>query len=124
MIERNFFETIVAGENPASIIQPYNKNILLEKPVIVYKFEDAEFLRAKHIEFYNGLIYSGKFTDDEVENLKETRDEIMHVSAEDFFYDLACEYDIDELLDVLVTRKEDKLFRFINTCIVLPIDGI
>ena len=66
MIERNFFELIVAGENPASIIQPYNKNILLEKPVIVYKFEDAEFLRAKHIEFYNSLIYSGKFTDDEV----------------------------------------------------------
>ena len=109
MIERNFFETIVAGENPASIMQPYNKNILLEKPVIVYKFEDAEFLKAKHIEFYNGLIYSGKFTDDEVENLKETRDEIMHVSAEDFFYDLAGEYDIDDDGNLIIQDKDGNI---------------
>jgi len=34
------------------------------------------------------------------------------------------EYDIDELLDVLVKRKEDMLFRHINTCIDLPVDGI
>lgn len=112
MIERNFFETIVAGENPASIIQPYNKNILLEKPVIVYKFEDAEFLRAKHIEFYNGLIYSGKFTDDEIENLKETRDEIMHVSAEDFFYDLACEYDIDDDGNAVTNKNLNGKYSF------------
>lgn len=36
----------------------------------------------------------------------------------------AFEYDIDELLDVLVKRKEDMLFRHINTCIDLPVDGI
>lgn len=36
----------------------------------------------------------------------------------------AFEYDIDELLDILVTRKEDMLFRYINTCIDLPVDGI
>lgn len=36
----------------------------------------------------------------------------------------AFEYDIDELLDVLVKRKEDMLFRHINTSIDLPVDGI
>ena len=93
-------------------MQPYNKNILLEKPVIVYKFEDAEFLKAKHIEFYNGLIYSGKFTDDEVENLKETRDEIMHVSAEDFFYDLAGEYDIDDDGNAVTNKNLNGKYSF------------
>lgn len=34
------------------------------------------------------------------------------------------EYDINKLLDVLVKRKEYKLFRYINTCIDLPVDGI
>lgn len=36
----------------------------------------------------------------------------------------AFEYDIDELFDVLVKRKEDMLFRHINTSIDLPVDGI
>ena len=112
MIERNFFEAIVAGDNPASLVQPYNKNILSKEPVVVYKFKDAEFLKAKHIQFYNGLIYSGKFTDDEVENLKQTRDEIMHISAEDFFYDLACDYEIDEEGNAVTNKNLNGKYSF------------
>lgn len=57
-------------------------------------------------------------------DLEQVINEINAELSEKYELYEACEYDIDELLDVLVTRKEDKLFRFINTCIVLPIDGI
>lgn len=111
-MERSFFEVIIAGENPSNIIKPYNKNILSENPVIVYKFEDAEYLKAKHIDFYNGLIYSGKFTEDEIDELKETRDEIMHTSAEDFFYDLASEYDIDDDGNAVTNKNINGKYTF------------
>ena len=51
MIERNFFETIVAGENPASIMQPYNKNILLQTTIVGLLFLDIKVKR-----IYNKIV--------------------------------------------------------------------
>lgn len=57
-------------------------------------------------------------------DLEQVINEINAELSEKYELYEAFEYDIDELLDILVTRKEDMLFRHINTCIDLPIDGI
>ena len=87
MIERNFFEVIVVGEQPNNIIKEYDKNIKT-KPYIVYKFEDAEYLKSKTVDMYNGLLFSGNFSDEEKEEIKENRNEVLNSSAEDFFFEI------------------------------------
>lgn len=59
-------------------------------------------------------------TDDIEQVINKINDEL----SEKYKLYEAFEYDIDELLDILVTRKENMLFRHINTCIDLPVDGI
>lgn len=58
------------------------------------------------------------------DDIEQVINQINYKLSEKYKLYEAFEYDIDELLDVLVKRKEDMLFRHINTCIDLPVDGI
>lgn len=58
------------------------------------------------------------------DDIEQVINQINYELSEKYKLYEAFEYDIDELLDVLVKRKEDMLFRHINTCIDLPVDGI
>ena len=94
MSDYDFFETIVAGDNPEHLMKPYDKNIKV-KPYVVYKFNDAEYLKAKTIDMYTALITSGDLTDYELQDTKELRNDLLKTSAEDFFFDFTAGYDYD-----------------------------
>lgn len=57
-------------------------------------------------------------------DLKQIMEGINYELSEKYKLYEAIEYDIDELLDYLVERKEYKLFRYIHACIDLPVEGI
>ena len=48
------FVCIVAGDNPSSLMEPYNRNIKVN-PYIVYKYDDAAMLKQQYIEQYQLL---------------------------------------------------------------------
>lgn len=58
------------------------------------------------------------------DDIEQVINQINYELSEKYKLYKAFKYDINKLLDVLVKRKEDMLFRYINTCIDLPIEGI
>lgn len=59
-----------------------------------------------------------------IDDIEQVIKQINYELSEKYKLYKAFKYDINKLLDVLVKRKEDMLFRYINTCIDLPIEGI
>lgn len=59
-----------------------------------------------------------------IDDIEQVINQINYELSEKYKLYKAFKYDINKLLDVLVKRKEDMLFRYINTCIDLPIEGI
>lgn len=59
-----------------------------------------------------------------IDDIEQVINQINYKLSEKYKLYKAFKYDINKLLDVLVKRKEDMLFRYINTCIDLPIEGI
>ena len=59
------FVCIVAGDNPEELLKPYDKTIKKD-PYIKYKYKDADLIKSKYIEFYEGLL---KIEDETVDNL-------------------------------------------------------
>ena len=107
MKNSNFFSTIVAGENPAELMKPYDKSIEVE-PYVVYKFADAEFLKAKHIEFYSSALKNKNLTKEECDELLKAMNSITNLSTEEFFDDLTWEYDIDEETNDAISTENPK----------------
>ena len=61
------FVCIVAGDNPEELVSPYNKNNE-EEPYVKYRFKDAEKIKTKYIEIYEGILNNNNETIDR-ENL-------------------------------------------------------
>lgn len=59
-----------------------------------------------------------------IDDIEQVINQINYELSEKYKLYKAFKYDIDKLLDILVKRNEDMLFRYINTCIDLPVNGI
>lgn len=110
MIEHNFFETIVAGENPEELIKPYDNNIVVDE-YIVYKFKDAHKMRENRINICKQIVDSNvnygvkSFYQEELENL-------LNMSDEDAYFYLTELYDYDENNNAISTENPDGHYSF------------
>lgn len=90
------FVCIVAGENPAEILNEYDKTNLKE-PYIKYYFKDAKLLHQKYVEIYEGLLKNvPKDSDLDVEAIKETINDLKDMTETEFYEDLTQGLTIDK----------------------------
>jgi hypothetical protein len=85
---------IVAGSDPKELMEPYNKN-KIETPYIKYKFKDAQKLKDKYIEVYEGILNSETETIDR-DILIDIIDSIKDMTPEEFYADLTQGLEISE----------------------------
>lgn len=112
MIERDFFEVVVAGDNPNNLMKEYDKKIKVE-PYIVYKIKDADYLKAKTIDMYNGLLFSGNFSKEEQDEIRESRNEVLNSEPEDFFFEiLTVDYEHDDDGNAISTQNPKGKYAF------------
>ena len=107
------FVCIVAGDNPEELLKPYDKTIKKD-PYIKYKYKDADLIKSKYIEFYEGLL---KIEDETVdkEELKEIIDDLKSMDTDEFYTDLTIDLIIDkETGDALSTENLDG--KYISYC--------
>lgn len=88
------FVCIVAGDNPIEIMLPYDK-ALKEKPYVKYYYKDAQKLKDKYIEIYEGILNNDNETVDK-ESLREVLDDLKDMSIEEFYEDLTEGLEISE----------------------------
>ena len=113
MVGRDFFEVLVAGDNPEKLMKKYDKKLKTKEPYIVYKVKDAEFLKAKAIDVYNAILFSNDYTQAEKEYYKELRKDAMESDAEDFFFEvLTTEFDHDEEGNAISTENKNGKYSF------------
>jgi hypothetical protein len=84
----------VAGDNPIEIMLPYDK-ALKEKPYVKYYYKDAQKLKDKYIEIYEGILNNDNETVDK-ESLREVLDDLKDMSIEEFYEDLTEGLEISE----------------------------
>lgn len=88
------FVCIVAGSDPKELMEPYNKN-KIETPYIKYKFKDAQKLKDKYIEVYEGILNNETETIDR-DILIDIIDSIKDMTPEEFYSDLTQGLEISE----------------------------
>ena len=94
MDDYKHFVCIVAGEEPALLMEKYDKNKKVE-PYVVYKYEDAEKLRRLYLINYKKQLENCK-NDFEKEYLTEAIADIEEMTSDDFFCDISYNLKIDE----------------------------
>lgn len=95
------FVTIVAGENPDELMKPYQANVE-NIPHVLYYYKDASKLRNDHITMVKAMLTS-TLTEAERNELNDILSIIENQSDDEFFEDLAEEYDIDETTGDIIT---------------------
>jgi hypothetical protein len=73
---------------------PYDK-ALKEKPYVKYYYKDAQKLKDKYIEIYEGILNNDNETVDK-ESLREVLDDLKDMSIEEFYEDLTEGLEISE----------------------------
>ena len=89
------FVCVVAGENPEKQMEPYDSKKEVEK-YIVYKYADAEKLKNDHIKLCKSIIDNENIPEADKEETRMYLDTLLHTNADDFYYDITMEYDLDE----------------------------
>ena len=103
--EYNHFVALVAGDNPETLMSPYDKNIKTG-PRVVYKYSDAEKIRNQYISIYKSIISSDKIEEGPFkEDAKDKLAIIENQTPEDFYYDLTDEYEHDEKSGDAITNE-------------------
>lgn len=89
------FVTIAAGEDPDSLMKPYDMKMKVN-PYVVYRLNDAGKIRKEYIMFYEKLIEGKNAGKDELEEIRDELEEIKEMSDIDFFYMVTdgCNYDL------------------------------
>ena len=101
----NHFVAIVAGDNPETLMSPYDKNIETE-PRVVYKYEDAGKLRDQYINVYKSIISSDKVPDGPFkDNARDKLAVIENQTPEEFYLDLTYDYEHDPETGDAVTNE-------------------
>lgn len=88
------FVCIVAGNNPEALMEPYNKENEVE-PYIKYRYKDAQEIKNKYTEIYEGLLNDKHDTVDR-ESLREIIDDLKEMTVDEFYEDLTDGLEIDE----------------------------
>jgi len=94
MGDYSFFETIVVGENPEELMDLYDKNKLVE-PKLIYKFSDAEFIKAKYVEVYTSALLNDELSSKERRMMQDNLKEVIKMPADAFYFEITSEYEID-----------------------------
>jgi hypothetical protein len=101
----NHFVTIVAGENPDELMQQYLFDN--EEQVVLYRKEDSHKLKLQHIQMAEALL---KNCEDNYEKM-DLEDIILTLksqSDDEFFDDLAEDYEIDDEGNIVGSTNEAK----------------
>ena len=95
MLENDFFEAIVVGENPKDIMLNYDIKLKTTTPYIKYRYADAEKIKADKVRLLSAMISSNNHSSSDIEEYKEERKEILSQNTEDFFFDYTSRYEHD-----------------------------
>lgn len=95
------FVTIVAGENPDELMKPYQSDIE-EMPHVLYYYKDAGKLRENYITLTKSMLKSN-LSEQEERELTDILSIIESQTDDEFFEDLAEDYDIDETTGDIIT---------------------
>jgi len=109
MSDYDFFVAIVAGEKPEQLMTPYDAKTKV-KPYVVYRYEDAKKLRQHYLDIYTAMLNT--CDDTEKEEILENIELIKETTDENFYYDLTCEYDLDENGNAISTANKNGKWSF------------
>lgn len=95
MADYDFFTAIVAGDEPEKIMAKYDKSICVDRH-LMYQFSDRERIKAIAIQNLNALMLNpDNLPLEEYENLRSKRNDILKMTAEEYFFDLVDKFDYD-----------------------------
>ena len=110
-IQYNFFETIVAGDNPKELMKEYDNTIKVED-YIVCKFNDAKKLKEKTIIAYKEIVNNNNIPTVTKEYYQEELEEIENMSDEDAFFYLTYDCDYDEDNNAISNKNPKGKYSF------------
>ena len=103
------FVCIVAGPNPDELMSPYDKR-KTETPYVKYRFKDAQKIKNKYIEVYEGILKNETETVDR-EMLRSVIEDLKDMTVEEFYSDLTQGLEIsDETGDAYSTENPNGKF--------------
>lgn len=89
------FVVIVAGNDPEELMFPYDNQKEVE-PYVVYKYADAQKLKNKYIQMYEGLLKNSELNEAERKEIEEEYNEIKNESPVELFYEITEGYDYND----------------------------
>lgn len=107
----DFFEVIVAGNNPEELMKKYDKSVEVE-PYIVYKKSDADYLKAQHLKYYNEALENKNISDVQREEIEDLAHDLLMESSDEFFSILTDDYEHDEDGNAISTDNPDGKWAF------------
>lgn len=109
-MERDFFEVLVAGDNPTELIKPYDDKIEVDE-YIVYKFKDAKKIKQKRLDVYKSIIDTN-VSPGITNYYKEEYTELSKMGDEDAYFYLTSEYDYDNEGNAVSTKSPKGKYTF------------
>lgn len=109
-MERDFFEVLVAGDNPTELIKPYDDKIEVDE-YIVYKFKDAKKIKQKRLDVYKSIIDTN-VSPGITNYYKEEYTELSKMGDEDAYFYLTSEYDYDNEGNAVSTKNPKGKYMF------------
>lgn len=99
------FVAIVAGDNPATLMIPYDSMKEVE-PYVLYKYSEAESIKDRYMKTYEAILKSGELNEEEQEEVQAEYDDLKGKTAIEFFYDLTDGMEYNEDGDALSTDNK------------------
>ena len=109
-MERDFFEVLVAGDNPIELIKPYDNRIEVDE-YIVFKHKDIKKIKEKKLDIYKQIIDSN-ISPGTTQYYQEEYNELSKMTDEDAYYYLTSEYDYDEEGNAVSTNNPKGKYSF------------
>ena len=101
-----YFVCIAAGDDPQKLMDLYDKNKNTEKHT-VYRYKDADLLRSQYLQVYEDMLKED-ISETEREYIKISIENIEDMTADEFYYDLSKNYEIDdETGDAVETKNSE-----------------
>lgn len=103
------FVCIVAGDNPYTLMEEYDKNVLSE-PRVVYYYKDAKKIKKTYISLYENMLKESQFNN-ERNHINEILNELKEMSDDELFEDICLEnenYYFDPETGDIMTNLNEK----------------
>lgn len=109
MSEVRHFTAIVVGDNPSSLMKPFNLNLEVE-PYVAFSFKKANEYRQRCLDTLYKLRDSG--VQESIEVLYEIN-RVENMSDSDYYLELTSDYDLDETSgDVILTKNPNGRYNW------------